>query len=129
MQCIRVLGRLLEWTADGITWEADPCQLATPDVRDKLDDTEGEVPIDKESGDRDLADTMRAEYFSSYRPVIHVECPDLARLLQQPPNLDEMGLTRLARFLGVRPRLVWLRQKRVMRIEPGAIRTTCADVG
>ena len=24
VQCIRVLGRLVEWTAEGITWEADP---------------------------------------------------------------------------------------------------------
>ena len=39
--------------------------------------------------------------------------------MQQPSNLDEMGLKRLARFLGVRPRLVWLFkwQKRVTRIE------------
>ena len=39
--------------------------------------------------------------------------------MQQPSNLDEMGLERVARFLGVRPRLVWLFkwQKRVTRIE------------
>ena len=62
---------------------------------------------------------MRAQYLSSDRPEIQVECRDLARKLQQPSNLDETGLKRLARFLGVRPRLIWLFrwQKRVTRIE------------
>ena len=116
------------WTDDG-TWEADlrhaelirksfgvtGRSVATPGVRDKLNDIEGEVPIDKEAADRYRANTMRAQYLSSDRPEIQVECRDLARKMQQPPYLDEMGLKRLARFLGVRPRLVWLFkwQKRV----------------
>ena len=123
----------MERTADGITWEADPRHaelirksfgltgrsVATPGVRDKLDDIEGEVPINKEASDRYRANTMCAQYLSSDRPEIQCECQDLARKMQQPSNLDEMGLKRLARFLGVRPRLVWLFkwQKRVTRIE------------
>ena len=130
---IRVLGRLVEWTAEGITWEADSRHaeqirksfgvtgrsVTTPGVRDKLNDIEGEAPIDKESADRYRANTMRAQYLSSDRLGIQVECRDLARKLQQPSNLDEMGLKRLARFHGVRPRLVWLFkwQKRVTQIE------------
>ena len=51
---------------------------------------------------------MRAQYFSSDRLDFQVECLDLARKTQHPSNLDEMGPLRLARFLGVRPRLVWL---------------------
>ena len=63
VQGIRVLGRIVEWIAHGITWETDPrhAQLirmsfgvtgrpvATPGFRNKSDDTEGEVPIDKEA--------------------------------------------------------------------------------
>ena len=62
---------------------------------------------------------MRAQYLSRGRPELQVECRDLARKLQQPSNLDEMGLKRLARFLGVRPRLIWLFkwEMRVTRIE------------
>ena len=61
---------------------------------------------------------MRAQYLSSDRPDIQIECRDLACKMQ-PSNLDEMGLKRLARFLRVRPRLVWSIkwQKRVIRIE------------
>ena len=56
----------------------------------------------------------------------------MARKAQHPSNLDEIGLKRLARFLGVRPRLIRLFkwQKRVTRIEAwcdtdhaGSIRT------
>ena len=87
--------------------------------KDKLNDIEGETPLGKEAADRCRANTMRAQYLSSDRLEIQVECLDLARKLQQPSNLDEMGLKRLARYLGVRPRLVWLSrwQKRVTRIE------------
>ena len=86
---------------EGVAWEADPRHaefirksfgvtgrsVTPPGVIDKFDDFEGE---------------------RSDRPEMQVECGELARKLEQPPNLDEMGLKRLARFLGVRPRLIGL---------------------
>ena len=79
------------------------------------DDIEGETPLGKEAADRYRADTMCAQYLSSDRTEIQVECRDLARKLQQPSNLDEIGL----KSISERPRLVWLFkwQKRVTRIE------------
>ena len=64
------------FAADGITWEADPRHaelmrksfgvtgrsVATLGVRDKLDDIEGDVPIDNEASDRYRAHTLRAQY-------------------------------------------------------------------
>ena len=54
VQSIRELGKIVEWTADGITWEADPRHaelrksfggtgrsVTTQGVRDKLTDIEG----------------------------------------------------------------------------------------
>ena len=133
VQSIRVQGRIVEWTDEGISWKADPRRaelirksfgvtgrsVSTPGVKDKLDDIEVETPLGKEMADRYRANTMRPQYLSSDRPEIQVECRDSARKLQQPSNLDEMGLKRLARHLGVRPGLVWLfrRQKRVTRTE------------
>ena len=84
----------MEWTADGITWDADPRHaelirksygvtvrsVVTPGIRDKADDVEGEVAMDKKPSDRYRANTMHA---------------DTSRVLK-----------RLAHFLGVRPRLV-----------------------
>ena len=104
VQSMRVLGRLVEWTVEGIAWEADPRHaelirksfgvtgrsVTPPGVIDKLDDIEGEAPIDEESAD--CASTMRAQYLSSDRPKMQVECREEARKLQQPLNLDEMGL-------------------------------------
>ena len=83
VQSIRRLGRIVDWTADGITWEADPRHaelirklfgvtgrsVTTPGVRYKLDDTEWEVPIDEEAADRYRANTMRAQYLSSDRLI------------------------------------------------------------
>ena len=67
---------------------------------------------------------MRAQYLSSDRPDFQIECRDLARKMQQPSNLDEMGLKRLARFLGVRPRLVCSSSRIVLHeSNPGAIQT------
>ena len=139
-----VYSRLVDWTAEGITWEADPRHaelirksfgvtgrsVATPGVRDMLDDIEGEAPIDKESADCYRANTMRAQYLSSDRLEIQVECRDLARKLQEPSNLNEIGMKRLARFLGVRPRLVslfkWQKRGRSVAHESrfGVIQTT-----
>ena len=38
--------------------------VTTPRVRDKLDDIEGETPIDKEAADRSRANSVRAQYLS-----------------------------------------------------------------
>ena len=106
VQSTRVLARTVKWTADCITWEADPRHaqfirksfgvtgrsVTTLGVRDKLTDIEVEVPIDKEASDRYRANTMRAQYLSSDRPDIQIECRDLARKMQQPSSLDEVGL-------------------------------------
>ena len=128
LQSIRVLGRLVEWIVEGGAWEADPRHaefirksfgvtgrsVSPLGVIDKFDDIEGEAPIGKESADR--SNTLRAKYLSSDKPEMQVW--ELARKLQQPPNLDVMGLKRLARFLGVRPRLIGLFkwQRHVTRI-------------
>ena len=93
VQSIRVLGRIVERSADGITWEAVPRHaelisksfgvtgrsVATRGVRDKLTDSEGEFPIDKEASDRYRANTMHAQYLSSDRPDTQIECCDLAQ--------------------------------------------------
>ena len=50
--------------------------VATPGIRDKTDDMEGEVSIGNEAADR--ANTMRAQDLPSDRPEIQVECRDLA---------------------------------------------------
>ena len=109
-------------TSIGVTGRS----VTTPGVRDKLTDIEGEVPIDKEVSDRYRANTMRAHYVSSDRPDAQIECRDLARKMQQPSNLDEMGLNRLARFLGVRPRLVWMFRWENRRTRIGSWCACCA---
>ena len=64
MQSIRALGRIVEWTDEGISWEADPRHaefirksfgvkgrsVSTHGVKDTLDDIEGETPAWRGSG-------------------------------------------------------------------------------
>ena len=84
---IRVQGRIVEWTADGITWEADPrhAELIRKSFgRDrpiKLRHLASETnsltlkerfPVDKAPSDRYRANTMRAQYLSSDIPEIQV---------------------------------------------------------
>ena len=109
LHSIRVPRRIVEWTADGITWEADPQHaelirksfgvtrrsVTAPGEGDKLTDIEGEVPMDKEASDRYRSNTMCAQ---CDRPDVQIEC-DLARKMQQPSNLDDMGPRRQLELL------------------------------
>ena len=128
VQSIRVLGRLVEWTAEGITWEADPRHAGTHQEivrRDRMisSDTwsQRQAHRHRRGGPdrkrRQLIALVQVRYVRSICPVTDLRYK--ARKLQQPSNLDEMGLKTLARFFGVRPRLIWLFkwQKRVTRIE------------
>ena len=74
VQSIHVLGRIVEWTDEGISWEADPRHaelirksfgvtgrsVSTPGGKDRLDDIEGDTPLGKEAADRNRVNTMRA---------------------------------------------------------------------
>ena len=68
---------------------------------------------------------MRAQYLSSDRPDIQIECRDLARKMQQPSSLDEMGLTdRLVFSEGVRGWFGCSSGRSVLHgTKPGVIRT------
>ena len=134
--CAKHLGAaagLVERTADDMTWEGDPRHaeltrksfgvtgrsVATPGVRDKLDDIEGEVPIGKEAADRiaptpcvhSISPVTDPKYRSTAR-TWHARCNN-RRILMKCDSGDWLV------FLGVRPSLVWLFmwQKRVTRTE------------
>ena len=130
---LRILGRIITWTIEGVTWEADPRhaelirmaynvssrKVTVPGVKDKIDDLEGEHLLDKADAEKYHANTMRAQYLSADRPEIQFKCRELAKQIKEPTNLDEMALKRLARYLGFRPRLIWLFpwQQRVTKLE------------
>ena len=122
VQSLRILGRIVEWTAEGITWEADPRHaeliwqaynvsgrnITTPGVKDKHEDVEEETLLDQHHAEKYRANTMRAQYLSVDRPEIQFKTRELAKRMKEPTNLDEMALKRLARFLCGKPRLIWL---------------------
>ena len=83
VQSIRIVGRIVEWTSEGITWEADPrhaeivCNsyaisskaVATPGVKDKADDIESENALGQTRAEKYRANTMRCQYLSVYQPI------------------------------------------------------------
>jgi hypothetical protein len=138
VQELRVLGRLISWTAEGITWEADPrhaeivCKgyglgasvsaggadtgtvptarrkITTPGVSDKQEELENEVPLDASQRALYRSMTMRVQYLTQDRPELQFQGRERARRMQEPTNLDETALKRMARFMDGTPRVVWL---------------------
>jgi hypothetical protein len=137
VQELRVLGRLISWTAEGITWEADPrhaeivCKsyglragadtsastsaspkamrkITTPGVSDKQEELENEVPLDIAQRALYRSMTMRTQYLTQDRPELQFQGRERARRMQEPTNLDETALKRMARFMDGAPRVVWL---------------------
>ena len=98
VQSIRALGRIVEYKAQGITWEADPRHAeiirkvynvtaraaTTPGVKNRADDIEGEVTRPKGNSEKYRASTMRAQHLSVGRPDIQVERQELARQIEEP---------------------------------------------
>ena len=120
---IVILGRIVTWHAEGISWESDPRhsdilieklvpsagkgKVTTPSTRVK-------PPAGAEAGEhlqpgdvqvfRSLA--MRANYLGQDRPDLQYACRELAKGMANPETTHLTSLKRLARYLRYRPRLV-----------------------
>ena len=119
---IPVLGRIVEWTDDGITWEADLRHAEL--IRKSFGVTSHQLThLASETSSMTFRERFRSARKRQIgivptpcvhsispvdRPEIQVEFRDVARNMQQPSNLDEMGLKRLAPISECVPRLVWL---------------------
>ena len=103
----------MEWTAEGITWEADPrhAELIRKSFGVTGSTTSKErPPIDKEAADRCRANTMRAQYLSSDTSR---DTSRVSRLGAQVATAIEPGRNRFEEIGSI------LRSAR-----PGATRTT-----
>ena len=114
-----VLGRIIGWTDEGITWEADPrhaeivrkaygvtTTVVTPGVKIDSEAVDNEVPLEAAEEKRYRSMTMRAQYLSADRPETQFSCRERARRMQDPTTLDETELKRIARFYNKEPRTV-----------------------
>jgi hypothetical protein len=120
---IRVLNRVLRWTADGIMYEADPRHAellarevgaAGPAVRtpgaksEKAKTSEAEEVLLDEAATRWFrSGAARANYLAMDRPEMAFATKELCRRMSAPTAADAAALRRVARYLADEPRLVY----------------------
>jgi hypothetical protein len=120
---IRVLNRVLRWTARGILYEADPRHAellarevgaAGPAVR--TPGTKGDKPSAGEAEEETLDEAAtrwfrsgaaRANYLAMDRPELAFATKELCRRMSAPTVADAAMLRRVARYLADEPRLVY----------------------
>jgi hypothetical protein len=119
----RVLGRIITYTAEGITYEADPRHVelmveqcgfslptravATPGVQMHRGESYVDKPLNAADASMYRSLAMRGQYLSLDRPDIAFATKELARTLQEPTNDSWQALERLVRYLRDHPRLLW----------------------
>ena len=120
---VSILGRILEWTPSGISYEADPrhvmkivkdlgldkCkEVATPGVKieDKENGGEGAEQLVGAEATRYRAIAARCNYLSLDRADITFATKEVTRRMSKPCNEDWAALKRLGRYLKGRPRAV-----------------------
>jgi hypothetical protein len=122
LQELRVLNRVLRWTAEGIYAEADPrhqeiliAQLAgdlkslsTPGAKDRAEEEEEEESeLTEEEVSAYRSGAARANYLSLDRPDIAFATKELCRRMAHPKRRDFEPLARVARYLKGAPRVVY----------------------
>jgi hypothetical protein len=121
---LRVLNRVLRWSADGIYAEADPrhqeilvAQLAGSLTSVSTPGTKGRAEKEVEEGDESeltaeevsiyRSGAARANYLSLDRPDIAFATKELCRRMACPTRKDFEPLVRVARYLKGAPRVVY----------------------
>ena len=128
-QEIRVLNRVIRWTATGITYEADPRHaeiivagllggsrpVSTPGAakpaaevdaaRSPQSDEDSPLTGDEVGLFRSYA--ARANYLAMDRPDLAYPAKELCRRMKEPTKNDLVALRRIAQYLADSPRLVY----------------------
>ena len=124
---ISILGRILEWTTDGISYEADPRHalkiiqelgvesgkdVATPGIKmdDKKQSESGGEELQGAEATKFRAIAARCNYLSMDRPDVTFATKEITRRMSKPCADDWAALKRLGRYLKGRPRaVIWYR--------------------
>ena len=117
---IRILNRVIRWTSDGLTMEADPRHaeiiirelgledakaVQTPGI-DNLEVDGGEQELSSSEATRYRAIAARCNYLSLDRVDIQFATKEVARRMSKPTVKDMARLKRLGRYLIGAPRVV-----------------------
>ena len=117
-----VLNRVVRWTEDGITYEADPRQgerlllemglegcnsVATPGLRPTTAQLEADNPLEPKTHTLFRGSSARSNYLSADRPDLLFAAKEVCRFMSAPTELSLNALKRLGRYLAGKPRLVY----------------------
>ena len=115
---MRILNRIVEWTEEGINYEADQRHaeliiegmglnessntVVTPGIKREEDDRK----LDKERATTFRALVARANYLARDRTDVQFAVKELCRNMSDPKEADWTALKRLARYLVGKPRVI-----------------------
>ena len=121
MKETNILGRMIRLRDWGYSYEADPKHCAvilreagvtslsksvtSPGVKESDSDERDLLPYDEARRYRSLI--MRAAYLSLDQPDLQFATQEAARTMQSPRVCDRAKLQRIARYLLLRPRLIY----------------------
>jgi hypothetical protein len=128
-QEIRVLNRVIRWTATGITYEADPRHaeiivagllggsrpVSTPGAAKPAAEVDAARSPQSDEDDPLTGDEVglfrsyaaRANYLAMDRPDLAYPAKELCRRMKEPTKNDLVALRRIAQYLADSPRLVY----------------------
>ena len=117
-----VLNRVIKWSKEGVSYEADPRQaeklliecnmdgvnpVSTPGVRASFQETETDAPLNPKLATPFRAAAARANYLAADRPDCQFAAKEICRWMSKPSEAAWAALKRLCRFLVGLPRLVY----------------------
>jgi len=121
---IRILNRVVRWTPEGLTYEADQRHaeiiveelglqasnaVKTPGVKDRAGEERGyDKPLSPPWATKFRALAARANYLAQDRPDIGYACKEICRDMSSPSEASWEKLKRLGRYLVGRPRAVYM---------------------
>jgi len=121
----RVLGRVIKWSEDGLTYEADPRHVeilirdlgigeertvVTPGTKEEKrseEETLEDVLTDPKEIRKFRGAAARANYLAQDRPEIAFAAKECCRRMAAPRHRDIRALVRLAKYLKGQPRMVY----------------------
>ena len=119
---VKVLNRIIRWTASGIEYEADPRQgekivnelgllgaskSGTPGIKRTFEDAANEKDLPKEKHTAFRGVGARSNYLAADRPEIQYASKAICRFMAKPTDQGVAALKRLGRFLECRKRLIF----------------------
>ena len=119
---VKILNRIVRWTASGVEYEADPRQIervvadlglegakviGTAGVKTDKAMLEKDGPLGKDKWTLYRAIAARCNYIAADRPDIQFASKELCRWMASPSLLGLQGLKRLGRYLEGHRRLVF----------------------